>query len=162
MSSQFAGVHSESEAVFDPNRKDFSGELDAIIAQSTELCASKGTEEAINLCLTLEKRCRNGNDWKTLKSLCLHMVQLCKERKDWIKLNAVLMLIHKRNTQQRTTISAMVEEAMKYITETPDVETRIELIKTLKEICEGKIYVEAESAHLHFMVSDKDEEMDVE
>ncbi len=42
---------------------------------------------------------------------------------------------------------------MTYIDHTPSLEIKIELIKSLKEMCDGKIYVEAESAHLHFMLA---------
>ncbi|XP_075658945.1 26S proteasome non-ATPase regulatory subunit 12 homolog A-like [Castanea sativa] len=39
-------------------------------------------------------------------------------------------------------------KAMQYIDETPDIETRIELIKTLNNVSAGKIYVEIERARL--------------
>jgi 26S proteasome regulatory subunit N5 len=42
---------------------------------------------------------------------------------------------------------------MTYLDDTPSLETKISLMKTLKEVCEGKIYVEAESAKLHFMLA---------
>ena len=35
----------------------------------------------------------------------------------------------------------MVQQAMQYIDETPDVETRIELIKTLNSVSAGKVSV---------------------
>jgi len=50
-------------------------------------------------------------------------------------------------------IGAIVEEATKYLDETPSLEIKIELIKTLKDICEGKMYVEAESANLHLTLA---------
>ncbi|KAI3782124.1 hypothetical protein L2E82_12157 [Cichorium intybus] len=45
-------------------------------------------------------------------------------------------------------VTAMVQQAMQYINETPDIETKIELIKTLNGISAGKIYVEIERARL--------------
>jgi len=42
----------------------------------------------------------------------------------------------------------MVQQAMQYIDQTPDIETRIELIKTLNNVSAGKIYVEIERARL--------------
>jgi hypothetical protein len=36
-------------------------------------------------------------------------------------------------------VTAMVQQAMQYIDETPDVETRIELIKTLNSVSAGKV-----------------------
>uniref|UniRef100_A0A0R0JSL5 PCI domain-containing protein n=1 Tax=Glycine max TaxID=3847 RepID=A0A0R0JSL5_SOYBN len=45
-------------------------------------------------------------------------------------------------------VTAMVQQAMQYTDETPDLETRIELIKTLNSVSAGKIYVEIERARL--------------
>lgn len=36
-------------------------------------------------------------------------------------------------------VTAMVQQAMHYIDETPDIETRIELIKTLNNVSAGKV-----------------------
>ena len=36
-------------------------------------------------------------------------------------------------------VTAMVQQAMQYIEETPDLETRIELIKTLNNVSAGKV-----------------------
>jgi 26S proteasome regulatory subunit N5 len=63
------------------------------------------------------------------------------------------MVISKRRGQQKIAITAIVEEAMKYIEEVPSESVKVALITTLKDICEGKIYVEAESAKLHLMLS---------
>ncbi|KAL5064325.1 hypothetical protein RYX36_026062, partial [Vicia faba] len=48
--------------------------------------------------------------------------------------------------QLKQAVTAMVQQAMQYIDETPDVETRIERIKTLNSVSAGKIYVEIERA----------------
>ncbi|KAH9604917.1 hypothetical protein KSS87_018642 [Heliosperma pusillum] len=45
-------------------------------------------------------------------------------------------------------VTAMVQQAMQYIDQTPDLETRVELIKTLNTVSAGKIYVEIERARL--------------
>ena len=36
-------------------------------------------------------------------------------------------------------VTAMVQQAMQYIDETPDIDTRIELIKTLNNVSTGKV-----------------------
>lgn len=36
-------------------------------------------------------------------------------------------------------VTAMVQQAMQYIDETPDIDTRIELIKTLNNVSAGKV-----------------------
>lgn len=83
----------------------------------------------------------------------MHMVRLCKRKNDWEKLNAVLALVNKRSSQHKSTLTGVVEEAMSYIDTTPSVDVRVSLIKALKEACDGKIYVEGESAKLHFMLA---------
>ncbi|RVX21316.1 26S proteasome non-ATPase regulatory subunit 12-like A [Vitis vinifera] len=45
-------------------------------------------------------------------------------------------------------VTAMVQQAMQYIDQTPDIESKIELIKTLNNVSAGKIYVEIERARL--------------
>lgn len=128
--------------------------VQAIIPESIELCKSN-IDEAINLCFLLEKKCRINNDITTLKALCLHMIRLCKDNSDWIKLNSTLAVIHKRRAQSKHAIQVCVNEAYTYLDTVswPTIDTKVELIKTLKDICDGKIYVEAESARLHLMLA---------
>lgn len=128
------------------------GILQVIIPQSITL-AESNLEEAVTLLLGLEKKCRLHNDFTNLKEVCLHMVRLCRTKSNWDKLNSTLAVISKRRSQSKVAISAVVEEAMSYMNDTPSEEVKIELIKTLKDICEGKIYVEGESARLHLMLA---------
>lgn len=134
-------------------KRDFTGDLQTLIPESLALFAERGLDEAINLCLGLEKKCRLANDMHTLKEVCLHMIRLCKEKEDWPKLNSTLAVINKRRAQSKTAVAAIVEEAYGYIDKTPSLAAKIELIKTLKEICQGKIYAEAESARLHLLLA---------
>jgi len=81
------------------------------------------------------------------------MVRLCRDQSNWIKLNSVLAVVNKRDALIKSVIVAVVAEATSYLELVPTVETRIDLIKALKEVCDGKIYVEGESARLHFLLS---------
>lgn len=135
------------------NLTSFSPLLQALIAESVHLLESVGLDETINQLLALEKKCRVYNDFHNLKEVCLHMVKLCMAQKDWAKLNSTLTVISKRRAQSKIAISAVVTEARSYIDATPNEEVKIELIKTLKDICEGKIYVEGDSAVLHLMLA---------
>ncbi len=124
-----------------------------MIPESVTVAQERGLDEAILLLLGLEKKCRTNNDFLNLKEVCLQMVRLCRSKNDWVKLNSTLAVINKRRSQSKLAISAVVEEASKYIEQTPSLDVKIELIQTLKEICEGKMYVEAESANLHLMLA---------
>jgi 26S proteasome regulatory subunit N5 len=134
-------------------KKDYSEELQVLIPESVLVANTRGIDEALQLLLALEKKCRAHNDTHTLKALCLHMVRLCRERNDWLKLNSTLSVIDKRRNQSKFAVSAVVEEALQYIDQTPSKEIKIELIRALKAVCEGKMYLEAESARLHLMLA---------
>ncbi|KAH7427329.1 hypothetical protein KP509_10G039600 [Ceratopteris richardii] len=82
------------------------------------------------------------------RRVVLTIVQLCRETNSWKQLNEQIVLISKRRAQLKQAVSAMVKQCMSYIDETPDLDTRIELIKTLNNISAGKIYVELERARL--------------
>ena len=123
------------------------------ITESIALADSKGLDDAISLLLSLEKKCRVYNDFHNLKEVCLHMVRLARSKGDWDKLNSTLAVISKRRSQSKMAISGIVAEAMGYLDQTPDLDTKIALLKTLMDICEGKIYVESESAQLHLMLA---------
>lgn len=134
-------------------KKDFTADLQATIPESVTIAKEKGIDDAITLLLALEKKCRLNNDSTNLKEVCLHMLRLCREKADWMKLNSTIAIINKRNSLHKLTITSVVAECLTYLDSTPDIETRIELLKALKSLCDGKIYVEGESAKLHFMLA---------
>lgn len=47
----------------------------------------------------------------------------------------------------------MVQEAMSHLDDTPDMDTKLELIDTLRTVTEGKIFVEVERARLTRILS---------
>lgn len=56
----------------------------------------------------------------------------------------------------------MVQECCTYVDKTPDKETKIKLIETLRSISEGKIYVEVERARLtHILAKIREEENNI-
>ncbi len=134
-------------------RKEYTEELKVIIPESLAVAASQGLDAAIELLLGFEKKTRLANDFANLKEVCLHMVRLCREKNDWQKLNSVLSVIDKRRSQSKTAILAVVEEAYTYLEHCPTLSIKTDLATTLKEVCEGKIYVEAKSAFLHMMLA---------
>lgn len=134
-------------------RKEYTEELKTIIPMSQQLATTESLEAAITILLAFEKKCRLANDFTNLKEVCVHMVRLCREKNDWPKLNSVLAVINKRRAQSKTAIQAIVEEAYTYLEQCPSVQTKAELATTLKEVVDGKIYVEAQSARLHLMLA---------
>jgi 26S proteasome regulatory subunit N5 len=125
----------------------------AAIADSLAVAQEKGIDDAVIFLLPLEKKCRVNNDFVNLKEVSLQLVRLCRAMNDWDKLNAVLALINKRSATQKSTLSAVVAEGIQYLESTPSLEVKVALIVALKDVCEGKLFVEGESARLNFMLA---------
>ncbi|CAN0314669.1 unnamed protein product, partial [Laminaria digitata] len=118
--------------------------------------------EALEMLMSLERLCRVGNDFPNLKEVVLTAVRLCREVKDWAQLNTTLTLLSKRRSQHSKTVTAMVQEAMEWLEETPDKESKVALLVSLRDITDGKIFVEAERAKLTRMLAKiKEEDGDV-
>lgn len=105
-------------------------------------------ESSIEKLLNVEKQMRLAGDVAGTKKAVTDILQLCFEARAWKTLNEQIVVLSKRRGQLKQAVTAMVQQAMQYIDETPDLETRIELIKTLNNISAGKIYVEIERARL--------------
>ena len=61
-------------------------------------------------------------------------------------------LAKKRNIL-KLAVTKMIQEAVTFVEETPDMPTKLELINTLRNVTEGKIYVENERARLTLKLS---------
>uniref|UniRef100_A0A7N0TRH7 PCI domain-containing protein n=1 Tax=Kalanchoe fedtschenkoi TaxID=63787 RepID=A0A7N0TRH7_KALFE len=111
--------------------------------------ASGGDLEAkVEAFLNVEKQARNSGDVAGTKKAVTDILQLCFEAGAWKTLNDQIIVLSKRRGQLKQAVTAMVQQAMQYIDQTPDIDTRIELIKTLNLVSAGKIYVEIERARL--------------
>ncbi|XP_022971717.1 26S proteasome non-ATPase regulatory subunit 12 homolog A-like [Cucurbita maxima] len=108
----------------------------------------RNLEATIEQLLNVEKQMRLAGDVAGTKKAATDILQLCFEAKAWSTLNDQIVLLSKRRGQLKQAVTAMVQQAMQYIDETPDIETRIQLIKTLNNVSAGKIYVEIERARL--------------
>jgi len=89
-----------------------------------------------------------GEDYHSTTKLATTIVKLCFEAQDWKRLNDNLQLLAKRRGQLRTVVQDFVKEAMTYLDKIADKKIRLELLDTLRQITEGKIYVETERARL--------------
>ncbi|KVI11759.1 Winged helix-turn-helix transcription repressor DNA-binding domain-containing protein [Cynara cardunculus var. scolymus] len=105
-------------------------------------------DSQIESLLNVEKQMRLNGDVAGTKKAAIDILKLCFESRAWKTLNDQIVVLSKRRGQLKQAVTAMVQQAMQYIDETPDVETKIELIKTLNSVSAGKIYVEIERARL--------------
>ncbi|XP_057415297.1 26S proteasome non-ATPase regulatory subunit 12 homolog A-like [Lotus japonicus] len=105
-------------------------------------------DSAIEQLLNVEKQMRLAGDVSGTRKAATDILKLCFDARAWKTLNDQIVVLSKRRGQLKQAVTAMVQQAMQYIDETPDVETRVELIKTLNSVSAGKIYVEIERARL--------------
>ncbi|GJM97261.1 hypothetical protein PR202_ga14174 [Eleusine coracana subsp. coracana] len=105
-------------------------------------------DAAIESLLNVEKQMRLAGEVAGTRKAAIDIVELCFKAGAWKTLNDQIVLLSKRRGQLKQAITAMVQKAMEYIDLTPDMDTRIELIKTLSSVSAGKIYVEIERARL--------------
>ncbi|XP_040371565.1 26S proteasome non-ATPase regulatory subunit 12 homolog A isoform X2 [Rosa chinensis] len=92
--------------------------------------------------LNVEKQMRLSGDVAGTRKAVTDILELCFKAGAWKTLNDQILVLSKRRGQLKQAVTALVQQAMQYIDQTPDLETRIELIKTLNNVSAGKIYVE--------------------
>jgi 26S proteasome regulatory subunit N5 len=135
---------------------DLSTEVDVKIEQAKTLADSGALKEALALLTALEKRCRVGNDTTSLVKVCQAAVQHCKDCGDFESLLSILDIFSTRRSQKSAAVRAMVLLAMPWVVEdnapvtTSDlsVENRDKLVVALRDITNGKLFLEAERARL--------------
>ncbi|PSC75238.1 26S proteasome non-ATPase regulatory subunit 12 [Micractinium conductrix] len=123
--------------------------VDRELAGYRAVAAQEGRcQEAIDGLLGLEKRGRVAEDVVSTRKACSVLLEILYEARDWKGLQEYVVLLSKRRSQLKQAVQVMVRQCMGYIADTPDQATRIELIKTLQALTEGKMYVEIERARL--------------
>eukprot|EP00957_Ditylum_brightwellii_P166373 12665253-Ditylum_brightwellii.AAC.1 len=141
------------------DRVDLSAETDSKLLQAQQLveASTDNLHEALALLTALEKRCRVGNDTTSLVKVCEASLQLCKDASNDKALVATLKNLSTCCSQKSKAVSALVHKAITWVLEgdgySPlDVATdaqrviRERLVVTLRDITDGKIFLEAERA----------------
>ncbi|KAL6051988.1 26S proteasome non-ATPase regulatory subunit 12 [Balamuthia mandrillaris] len=130
-------------------QQDFSGLVEAKLPEYTALALEGGKlPEALELLMALEKQTRQGGDDASTAKVACCIVRVCYEAKDWLALNESLVTLSKRRGQSKKAVQQMVQEAMTFVEAITDMPIKLDLIKTLRNITEGKIFVEIERAKL--------------
>lgn len=137
---------------------DLTPETDAKLEQSAQLARGGQLKEALGLLAALEKRCRVGNDSPNLVRVCEASVQYCQDAGDNEMLVTTLQTLATRRSQKQAAIKALVGKAIPFCVEgqyspmpvSSEVEkkARGKLVSALREISDGKIFLEAERARL--------------
>mmetsp|Transcript_52259 Transcript_52259/g.62960 ORF Transcript_52259/g.62960 Transcript_52259/m.62960 type:complete len:453 (-) Transcript_52259:160-1518(-) len=152
------------------DRVDLSAETTSKITQAQNLITTSpnNLHAALTLLAALEKQCRVGNDLPSLVRVCESSIQFCKDCNDDDALIATLKNLSTRRSQKSKAISAMVSKAIGWVLEgdgfTPkkegsSAEMTERLVVCLRDITDGKIFLEAERARLTralAMIKEKD------
>ncbi|ROT41024.1 PCI domain-containing protein [Sodiomyces alkalinus F11] len=133
--------------------KDFSKEADKQIPEAEKL-ASTDIQAAIEHLAVLEKKARQASDLATTSRLLIAIVTLCKDAGNWSLMNEQVLLLSKKHGQLKQAITKMVQVVMGFFDSTPNLETKLSAIETLRTVTEGKIFVEVERARVTKVLSD--------
>lgn len=153
-------------------RIDLSEETAAKISQARELVSSSSSslQDALSLLAALEKRCRVGNDTPSLVKVCEASLDLCRDAGDSEALLATLKTLSTRRSQKSKAIASLVTKCLPWVVDadgdgfTPlpvsdddsgtsgtaamNKAARDALVEELRDITDGKMYLEAERARL--------------
>jgi 26S proteasome regulatory subunit N5 len=69
-------------------------------------------------------------------------------------LNEQVLLLSKKHSQLKQAITKMVQVTMSFLDDSPNLETKLSVIDTLRTVTEGKIFVEVERARVTKILSD--------
>lgn len=149
-----------ADQVLDYLTEDFSAEVEAKIPEYVDPVKKDKTKlkEALESLLTLEKKTRLAADQKSTKMLALAIIKLCKDCGEWSELNDHVSLLCKRRAQLKKVVQTIIQEAMKFIDDTPDKKTKIALIEQLRLVSAGKMFVELERARMTRQLAEMKEE----
>jgi len=127
---------------------DYSAEVDKAIPEMQSLAAAGKLTEALDQLYVLEKQTRTAADAVSTGRILVCVVELCHDKKDWDLLNENILTLSKKRSQLKQAVTKMVQKCVTYVDETPNKETKLKFIDTLRTVTAGKIYVENERARL--------------
>ncbi|MCJ1300817.1 hypothetical protein MMC08_003616 [Hypocenomyce scalaris] len=146
-----------SDGIIRKPDKDFTKEADKLIPEAQEL-AKDNVQAALDKLLGLEKQTRQASDLASTSRLLVAVVTICKDSGDWSLLNEQVLLLSKKHGQLKQATTKMVQVVMGFLNETPNAETKLSVIETLRTVTEGKIFVEVERARVTRILSDMKKE----
>ncbi|KAJ5073406.1 26s proteasome non-atpase regulatory subunit 12 [Anaeramoeba ignava] len=118
---------------------------------------------ALDGLFALEKQSRLAEQATATSRIALEIIELSYLTKNWKLLNENLQILSKKRSQSKVVVQKICQAAINLIDRTPDKETKIELIQTLRTVTEGKIHVEVERATVTLIYAKiKEEEGNVE
>lgn len=111
---------------------DYMDICDEKIPELQKLAKSGKVHDALDQLLALEKQTRTVGDVYSTGNLLVAICQICREANNWAALNEHIVLLTKRRSQLKQAVTKMVQQCYTYVDETPDKESKIKLIDTLR------------------------------
>ncbi|KAK2771931.1 26s proteasome non-atpase regulatory subunit 12 [Colletotrichum kahawae] len=145
-----------SEGALKPE-KDFSKETDKQIPEAeklAKLCLQSDISAAIEKLSVLEKQTRQSSDLASTSRILIAIATIAKDAGDWSLMNEQVLVLSKKHGQLKQAITKMVQAVMGFLDSTPNLETKLTVIETLRTVTEGKIFVEVERARVTKILSD--------
>jgi 26S proteasome regulatory subunit N5 len=79
------------------------------------------------------------SDLASTSRVIIAIVTIAKDAKDWNLMNEQVLLLSKKHGQLKQAITKMVQTVMGFLDETPNLETKLSVIETLRTVTEGKV-----------------------
>jgi 26S proteasome regulatory subunit N5 len=104
-------------------------------------------EEYLKDLLIREKELRQAEEvsFTDCEKVMIEIIERVKARGDWEAVGEWVQVLAKRRRQPKQSIVGMVQHTMTYL---ENLERNHPLLSTLRQVCEGKIYLEIEFARL--------------
>ncbi|KIY69133.1 hypothetical protein CYLTODRAFT_430568 [Cylindrobasidium torrendii FP15055 ss-10] len=131
--------------------KDFTSEVDSLLPEAETIAKSGKLQDALDKLFVLEKQTRNAADLKSTTRLVKASVEHCYAAKDLTLLNSTIHLLSKKHGQLKAAIQAMVELVMTWLDDVKQahgLDEWLKLVETLREVTEGKIFLETPRARV--------------
>lgn len=132
---------------------DYSSTVEEKIPECEKMAKDGKLNEALEVLLSLEKQARTGGDTHSLSKILVTIAKICFEKKDFKLLSENILLLTKRRSQIKQSVTKMIQECCTYVDEITDKQTKLDFIDTLREVTSGKIYVEVERARLTYKLA---------
>ncbi|KAK7752533.1 proteasome regulatory particle subunit [Diatrype stigma] len=151
--------------------KDFSKEADKLIPEAEQLAKActhhtclylhiwpmltfTDITAAVEKLTVFEKQARQASDLASTSRTLIAITTICKDAGNWSLLNDQVLVLSKKHGQLKQAITKMVQTVMGFLDSTPNLETKLSVIETLRTVTEGKIFVEVERARVTRVLSD--------
>ncbi|GAA5821937.1 hypothetical protein JCM11251_004787 [Rhodosporidiobolus azoricus] len=126
---------------------DLTPQCDEVIPAAEQLAKDGKVQEALDKLLALEKQARQASDLSSTSRVLISIISILFTLRDYTQLNAYLQILSKKHGQLRQAVQKMVDKAIEFV-EQLEGEDKLKLIETLREITEGKIYLEVPRARI--------------